>query len=122
MTILLAIASSGFGALARLEVAEAVQRRTGNTRPWGTSLVNLTGALALGILAGLHERGGVSDAVTTVVGAGFLGGFTTFSTWMVDSAWLAEDRHLGGVPAAALNLAGMLALGIAAAAVTSTLL
>lgn len=55
---------------------------------WGARailLVNLSGAFALGVLAGA----GVSGAALLVVGTGFLGAYTTFSTWMVERSYLA---------------------------------
>ncbi len=55
----------------------------------GTLLVNVVGSAAAGVLAGLATRHGVDEAARTVVGTGFLGAFTTFSTFPVDTVRLA---------------------------------
>lgn len=117
MTLLGLLLAGGLGGLARYEVAGLVHRQTGAARPWGTVTVNLSGALALGLLAGLHTAGTVADGLVTVAGTGFLGGFTTFSTWMVESVHLSEEAGAAGLRAGAVNLVGMLVLGVLAAAV-----
>ncbi|MFO7777052.1 MAG: CrcB family protein [Nitriliruptoraceae bacterium] len=117
MTLLLAVVASGLGALARYGLAGAVQRRTAGTRPWGTAVVNVTGAILLGVLAGLHAAGRVDMAAFTVVGAGFLGGVTTFSTWMVESVRLGEQGAAAGLLAVAVNVVGLLVAGLIGAGV-----
>jgi CrcB protein len=98
----------GVGALARLLLDRAVSLRAGSGLPWGTLAVNLSGALALGVLVGAAVTG---DALR-LAGTGLLGAYTTFSTWMFESHRLAEDGQ-GRLGAA--NLLGSLALGVAAA-------
>jgi CrcB protein len=88
--ILLALAG-GLGAVARFLVAAWLPL------PYGTLAVNVSGAFALGLLGD-----------DFVLGTGFVGAYTTFSTWMLET-----DRLPRG--AAALNIAGSLALGLAAA-------
>jgi CrcB protein len=99
----------GLGSVARVLVTAAVTRRAGEGQPFpfGTLAVNLSGALALGLLAGAALSGdGLRLAAT-----GLLGSYTTFSTWMLDSRRLA----LGGrARLAVLNIAGSLLLGVAA--------
>jgi CrcB protein len=97
----------GLGAVARFLVDGVVTRRTGARFPFGILAVNLSGALALGVLAGAALHG---DAYL-LFGGGLLGAYTTFSTWMLDSHLLAEEgrRDLG-----ALNVVGSLALGLLA--------
>jgi CrcB protein len=104
-----AVACGAAGAFARFALDTVVQRTTTSAFPLGTLVVNLSGSFLLGLLFGLDAVG--TGAV--VVGTGFLGSFTTFSTWMVETERLGEDA-LGG--AAALNLCGSAALGLAAAA------
>ena len=87
----------------------AVASRSRSALPVGTLAVNLSGAVALGVLAGAHVGG---DALR-LAGVGFVGAYTTFSTWMLETHRLAED---GEGPAAALNVAGSLALGFGALA------
>ncbi len=85
--MMLAAVASGLGALARYGLAGAVQRRTAGTRPWGTAVVNVTGAILLGLLTGPYAAGRVDAVVFTVAGQGCSGG-TTCSTWMVESVRL----------------------------------
>lgn len=64
--------------------------------PWGTLLVNLLGSLAIGLLyVLLVERHGVADAWRALLMTGLLGGFTTFSTFALESASLWEAGSLG---------------------------
>jgi len=78
MTVVLLAVAGGIGALVRAEVAIHVPR------PYGTFLVNVLGAATLGALVGLGDA--VTPATMTILGVGFAGGLTTFSTWMVESA------------------------------------
>lgn len=108
------------GALARAEIGWALQRRTGATRT-GTWVVNLTGATALGAVLGLTLPDGIRAAATDLLGVGFLGGFTTFSTWMVeavagDAATAATGPPRLQVRDLAAHVGGMLVAGLAAAA------
>ncbi len=98
----------GLGAVARLLLDAAVSARAGRGFPWGTLAVNLSGAFALGTVAGAA----LGDDATRLLGTGFLGAYTTFSTWMLETHRQAED---GGFAAAALNIGASLALGLAAA-------
>lgn len=99
----------GVGALLRFRLDEAVQQRFGDELPLGTLAVNVAGAFALGLLTGLGAAGGT----LLVLGAGLLGSFTTFSTWMLETERLAEE---GEGRLALVNLAVSLAAGLAAAA------
>jgi CrcB protein len=98
----------GLGAVARFALDGTVARRLGRSFPFGTLAVNLTGALALGVLVGATVGG---DALR-LAGTGLLGAYTTFSTWALESHRLAED---GETRSAALNFAVSLALGLGAA-------
>jgi CrcB protein len=88
--LLLALAG-GLGASARVLVASRLPI------PYGTLAVNLSGAFALGLLGN-----------SFILGTGFVGAYTTFSTWMLETDQLPRKR-------AVLNIAGSLALGRAAA-------
>lgn len=74
------------GALGRFRVGNAVTARRPSDFPLGTFVVNLTGGFVLGLLTGLSVAG---DALL-VLGTGLLGGYTTFSTWMVEAQRLGE--------------------------------
>lgn len=99
----------GVGAIARFSLDALVSARTGGRFPLGTMAVNLSGAVLLGLIAGLALTG---DALL-LAGTALLGSYTTFSTWMFKTHRLAEDgqgRH------AVANIVASIVLGVAAAA------
>lgn len=104
-----AAALGGAGALARFFVDGLVSSRAGRDFPLGTFVVNVTGALVLGLVVGL----GVSSQALTLEGTATVGSYTTFSTWMLETQRLAED---GESRAAAVNVVLSLAVGLGAAA------
>jgi fluoride exporter len=75
------------GSWARFRVGGLIAARRPSDFPLGTFVVNLTGGFVLGLLTGLSVTG---DALL-VFGTGLLGGYTTFSTWMVETQRLGED-------------------------------
>ena len=83
--------AGGAGALARFLIDGGVSSRLGREFPFGTLAVNLSGSFALGVLAGATLHGDASRIAAT----GFLGGYTTFSTWVFESQRLGEDGQLG---------------------------
>jgi len=112
MTVALAwvgVAAVGaLGAFARYQVDTAVSTRRPSDFPLGTLVVNLTGGSLLGVLAGASVGGNA----LLVLGTGFLGAYTTFSTWMFESERLAED---GEWRLMWLNLVAPTLLGLAGA-------
>jgi CrcB protein len=84
-------ALGGIGALARFLLDAAVADRFGRGFPLGTLAVNLTGALALGVLVGAA----LSSDTLRLVGTGLIGSYTTFSTWVLESQRLGEDGQAG---------------------------
>ncbi|MHB8339753.1 MAG: fluoride efflux transporter CrcB [Mycobacteriales bacterium] len=114
MTLAVAVGlAASLGAVCRYLLDELVQHRHDQNFPWGTFLINVTGSLLLGLLTGLAVHHGLPAALTTVVGVGFIGGYTTWSTYLWESLALAEK---GAVGQASANLVGSLATGLAAAA------
>jgi CrcB protein len=100
------------GAVARYLVDGWVSERTGGSFPIGTLVVNLSGTFLLGILATLAlERSVLSSAIRPAVLIGFVGAYTTFSTWMLESWRLAEQGALLG---AVVNIGGSVVLGLVA--------
>ncbi len=104
-----AFVMGGVGATLRFMVDRAVSSRAGGRFPFGTLAVNLSGALVLGFLGGLA----LSPAVALVAGTAFVGSYTTFSTWMLETQRLTEERQLFS---AAANIVVSVALGLCAAA------
>lgn len=93
--ILLGVALAGaVGAITRYVVDLAVQSRTSGDQPWGTFVVNATGSLVLGFLTGLVLYHAMSSTPKTLLGTGFCGAYTTFSTFTFESIRLAEDGEL----------------------------
>lgn len=111
MTPLWLALAGGLGAGSRYSLDLWLRPRVSSRLPWSTLLVNVTGSFALGLLVGTGT--GTGDAWRTVLGVGFLGGYTTFSTASVETAQLVLDRRYA---AAAVNALTMLVLGVAAAA------
>jgi len=98
------------GAVARFRVDSAVSARLPSDYPLGTLVVNLTGSFALGVLVGASA----TDRVAFLLGTGFTGGYTTFSTWMLETERLGEAGELVSL-LRNLWLSMLTGLGIAAA-------
>jgi CrcB protein len=78
-TILVGLAGS-LGASARYLLGRIVAKRVSSQIPFGTLLINVTGAFAIGLLFALTSQKFLSPALQTILATGFLGGYTTFST------------------------------------------
>ena len=112
LTLLLIAAGGAAGAVGRYLMDTAVLDRFAGAFPLGILVVNVSGAFLVGLLAALIvDRGVLPADLRNPLMVGFLGAYTTFSTLMLDSWRLIED----GLPVLALvNLAGSVALGVAA--------
>jgi len=99
----------GAGAIARFVLDAAISSRAGRDLPAGTFAINVSGALLLGLLAGLSLSG---DALV-LAGTATLGSYTTFSTWMLETHRMREEGEFAGALA---NTVGSLAAGLAAVA------
>ncbi len=113
MTVLLVLIGGALGAPVRYVVDLMVQSRHDSVLPWGTFVVNATGSLVLGVTAGGVAAAGGPQWLLTLVGTGFCGALTTFSTFSFETVRLAEEGALG---AAAVNVAGSVLVGAAACA------
>ncbi len=100
----------GLGAIARFLLDGLISSATGARFPLGTFVVNLSGALVLGLLVGLA----LSANVYLLTGTAVIGSYTTFSTWMLESHRLAEDGQRWLMWA---NITLSLVLGVGAAVV-----
>jgi CrcB protein len=103
----------GIGALLRFGVDAIVSQRLARDFPYGTLVVNLSGAVVLGFTTGLALKG--DEAV--LIGSATVGAYTTFSTWMLETHRLAEE---GEVARAFANVSLSLLLGLGAAALGRT--
>jgi fluoride exporter len=113
MSILIWVAVAligGAGSIARFLVDGAISSAVGRDFPFGTMVVNVSGAVILGLLTGLAL--GHDEAL--LAGTAAVGSYTTFSTWMLETQRLAEERQYRK---AIVNVVISLVLGVAAAAV-----
>ena len=111
---------SAAGGVARWSIGNWVQRLAGGAPPAvfpvGTLVVNATGSFVLGVLAMVIARpdaGGRAELARLLLGVGFCGGYTTFSTFSFDTVALLETR---GWTVAAANVMASVAAGLAGVA------
>lgn len=102
------VALGGIGAVLRFVIDGAVSRRLAGPFPFGTLTVNVSGALLLGLLGGLA----LSPGAALLAGTAFVGSYTTFSTWMLETQRLAGERR-GWLAVA--NILSSMVLGLGAA-------
>ena len=109
----LSVAGAGsLGAVARLFVGSACGALFGNRFPLGTFIINITGSLFLGwFLAFAQQRTSISDTVRLAIAVGFVGAYTTFSTFMAESNSLLS---IGENTKAIVYLIGSLVIGLLA--------
>ena len=116
--VLLVAAGGGIGGIIRFWLSVAIGRRYGETFPWGTLVVNVTGAACIGVLAGLlidRESHAVAQVpLWTGLIIGILGSYTTVSSFSLQTLALAR---YGKPLHAMLNVAGSVVLCLSAAAV-----
>jgi CrcB protein len=104
--------AAGIGAPARYLIDGVVQDRTNGAFPWGTFVVNVSGCLTLGTISGLALYHGLDTSTGTVLGAGGMGAYTTFSTFTFETIRLAEQ---GALHEALRNIAASFTVGLSAA-------
>ena len=86
--------AGGVGTLARYGLAGLVQRWSGAAFPWGTVVVNAVGCFVFGIIWALaSERLALSGQVRVIVLVGFMGAFTTFSTYVAETGEMLADSQ-----------------------------
>jgi CrcB protein len=101
------VLAGGVGAVLRFLVDRAVARRAARSFPFGTLVVNISGAALLGLLGGLA----LSRHTALLAGTAFVGSYTTFSTWMLETQRLSEERQVRN---AVVNIVVSIVLGIGA--------
>lgn len=107
-TIVAVGALGGLGAVARFGLDGLISGRLRSEFPFGTLIVNVLGAFVLGLLVGAA----VSSTAYTLIGTGWVGAFTTFSTWMFEGHRLGEE---GNLRLGVLNFGISLILGLGGA-------
>ncbi|MGO8964309.1 fluoride efflux transporter CrcB [Mycobacterium sp.] len=100
--------AGGAGAVLRFVVDRAVARRAARSFPFGTLAVNVSGAALLGLLGSLA----LNRHAALLADTAFIGSYTTFSTWMLETQRLGEERQ---VLDAVANVVASIVLGLAAA-------
>ena len=94
--LLLVMIGGALGAGLRYAVGLAAAARLSSSFPWGTFIVNLAGSLCAGLLLGfLLDRGSGGDPWRLFIGVGLLGGFTTFSAFSAETAYMLQRGELG---------------------------
>lgn len=111
MQTLLIVIGGAAGALARYNLGGWAQHRLGSAFPWGTMLVNVSGALLLGVIMRATERFPASGDWRALLAIGFCGAYTTFSTFSYETARQIQDRQWA---LAGLNSAGNFLLSLCA--------
>lgn len=86
-------AAGGLGASSRMLIDGLIKSRMSTALPWGTIIINVSGSLALGLLTGLAGANLLPEAWHLVLGTGFLGGYTTFSTASFETVRLLQERR-----------------------------
>lgn len=116
------VVAGAAGAVLRHVVGGAVTERLGRRFPWGTFVVNVTGSFLLGLVTGLALYHALPDTPAVVVGTGFVGASTTFSTLSYEAVLMAEEGVVAGGAVAYLLVTlaagtGAAAIGLALAAI-----
>jgi CrcB protein len=112
LPLVLVAVGGAAGAVSRYLVDGFVSDRFGAEFPWGTLVINASGAFFLGLLFSLAiERSVLPASIRAPLMIGFLGAYTTFSTWMLESWRLAET---GAIGLALANVAGSAVIGLVA--------
>jgi len=107
------VVAGAVGAPVRYLLDDAISSRTQGVFPWGTLAINVSGSFLLGLLTGIALFHGFPATPRLILGTGFCGAYTTFSTFTYETVRLAEE---GAVNEAARNALASLVLGAAAAA------
>lgn len=112
MGYLLVFIGGGLGSMARYGLSVFGMRLLGQGFPWPTLLINIAGSALMGLLTGwLAVQGGAPQSLRLFIATGILGGFTTFSTFSLETVLLYERGQAG---LAVAYVAASVAVGVAA--------
>jgi fluoride exporter len=106
------VVAGAVGAVCRYVVDGLIEDHAAGVFPWGTFLINMTGSLLLGLITGAVLYHAFPSTPKIILGTGFCGAYTTFSTWTFESVRLLEE---GSIRPALANAALSLAVGMGAA-------
>lgn len=111
VTVLAVGIAAAVGAVARYVLDQYVRYRSPGLFPRGTWVINISGSFVLGLLAGLSTRHGLSEEAVSILGTGFCGAYTTFSTFSYETIILSEKGQTGKAVLYCLSslVAGLLA-------------
>jgi CrcB protein len=112
LQIVLVALGGAMGAVTRLLVGIAITARAGDAVPWGTFVINVSGCFVLGVVLGGLQAGTFHLLARPLVATGFLGAYTTFSTFGAETILLLEE---GSVLRATAYVVASVALGLVAA-------
>ncbi len=112
MTLVLVMLGAAIGAPSRWLLDQAISSRHARAFPLGTWTINMSGSLLMGFVLAAGLFGPAPAQVVALAGAGFCGGFTTFSTFGFETVRLAE---IGSSLEAGLNVISSLVIGLIAA-------
>lgn len=101
MKILLLLGGGALGTLLRYFISGLPYKYSDTVFPWGTLLVNVGGAFIIGLIWGIFEERGISPHLRTFIFIGLLGGFTTFSTFALETMNLFKE---GAIKLAFVNI------------------
>lgn len=110
MPILYVAVGGAIGSVLRFLAAKGVHTATGALFPWGTMFVNVVGCFVIGLMWGLDEKAVLTSRAKDFILIGVLGGFTTFSSFGLETGRLLADGQWGF---AAANVAISNVVGIA---------
>lgn len=106
------LVAGAVGAPSRYLLDGFVQDHTEGAFPWGTFVINMSGSLLLGLISGAALYHAFPNTPKIILGTGFCGAYTTFSTWTFETVRLLEE---GAVREALINAALGLTIGVGAA-------
>ncbi|RMB77132.1 fluoride efflux transporter CrcB [Rhodococcus sp. SBT000017] len=111
MTTLWIACGGSAGAIVRFVLDGAIRHHRASDFPWATATINVTGSLLLGFVIGLILFHGLPQELQLIVGIGFCGGYTTFSTASFETVRLIQrQKYIAGV----LNAVGTLLVTVVA--------